>query len=179
MTETRYIRPLPTATCALSSGAYAGTVSSAKHCGFDHVTIAVTDLGEAIEFFGMLGFEETKRTVVSGEEMSRYMGIPDWEADHVTLRLSGSPLHQEVQLLRFHHPALPTNPTESDLARLGFNHVCFAVDDLDATLARLRAGGVHTRNEVMAFHDRRLVFLVGPGDVTIELAEWDTSVTSS
>jgi hypothetical protein len=24
----------------------------------------------------------------------------------------------------------------------------------------------------MTFHDRRLVFLVGPGEVTIELAEW-------
>jgi catechol 2,3-dioxygenase-like lactoylglutathione lyase family enzyme len=137
------------------------------------VTIAITDLDEAIEFFSMLGFEETKRTVVSGEEMSRYMGIPDWEADHVTLILSGSSVHQEVQLLRFHHPELPINPAESNLARLGFNHVCFAVDDLDATLARLRAGGVHTRNDVMEFHDRRLVFLVGPGGVTIELAEWN------
>ena len=27
----------------------------------------------------------------------------------------------------------------------------------------------------MDFHDRRLVFLVGPGGVTIELAEWVTS----
>jgi len=24
----------------------------------------------------------------------------------------------------------------------------------------------------MDFHDRRLVLLVGPGDVTVELAEW-------
>ena len=143
-----------------------------RHSGFDHVTIAVVDLDEAKEFFALLGFEETKATVVSGEEMSRYMGIPDWEADHVTLELTGAMTHQEVQLLRFHHPTLPERPSESDLARLGFNHVCFAVDDLDATLDRLRAGGVRTRNEVMEFHDRRLVFLVGPGDVTIELAEW-------
>jgi len=27
----------------------------------------------------------------------------------------------------------------------------------------------------MDFHDRRLVFLVGPGGVTIELAEWVTA----
>jgi hypothetical protein len=48
------------------------------------------------------------------------------------------------------------------------------VDDLDATLDRLLAAGIRTRNEVMSFHDRRLVFLVGPGDVTVELAEWLT-----
>jgi catechol 2,3-dioxygenase-like lactoylglutathione lyase family enzyme len=147
-------------------------VSAAKHSGFDHVTIAVADLKEAVEFFGLLGFEETRSTVVSGAEMSEYMGIPDWEADHVTLTLTGASTHQEVQLLRFHHPTVPDNPAESNLARLGFSHVCFAVDDLDTTLARLEAGGVRTRNKVMNFHDRRLVFLVGPGEVTIELAEW-------
>jgi catechol 2,3-dioxygenase-like lactoylglutathione lyase family enzyme len=142
------------------------------HSGFDHVTIAVAQLDEAKRFFGLLGFEETAATVVSGERMSRYMGIPDWEADHVTMTLRGAATHQEVQLLRFHHPRLPTVSDEADLARLGFNHVCFAVEDLDATLAALSASGVQTRNEIMEFHDRRLVFLVGPGDVTIELAEW-------
>ncbi len=120
----------------------------------------------------MLGFEETTSTVVSGLEMSQYMGIPEWEADHVTLTLKGAPTHQEVQLLHFHHPDVPDNPAESNLARLGYNHICFAVDDLDVTVARLAAAGVRTRNSVMSFHDRRLVFLVGPGGVTVELAEW-------
>lgn len=147
-------------------------MGSARHSGFDHVTIAVADLEEARHFFALLGFEETKATVVSGEEMSRYMGIPDWVADHVTLELARAQTHQEVQILCFRRPTLPDNPSESDLGRLGFNHVCFAVDDLDGTLRRLREGGVKVRNEVMAFHDRRLVFLVGPGRVTIELAEW-------
>jgi catechol 2,3-dioxygenase-like lactoylglutathione lyase family enzyme len=154
---------------------YADSVNSARHSGFDHVTIAVADLNEAMEFFGMLGFEETRSTVVSGAEMSQYMGIPDWEADHVTLTLTGASTHQEVQLLYFHHPEVLSNPAESNLARLGYNHICFAVDDLDATLARLEAGGVRTRNGVMNFHDRRLVFLIGPGDVTVELAEWSVT----
>ena len=142
------------------------------HSGFDHVTIAVSDLDDAERFFGLLGFEKTASTVVSGEEMSRYMGIPEWKADHVTLTLRGAATHQEVQLLRFHEPALSETSDEANLARLGFNHVCFAVTDLDATLARLSAHGVRARNQVMNFHDRRLIFLVGPGDVTIELSEW-------
>jgi catechol 2,3-dioxygenase-like lactoylglutathione lyase family enzyme len=145
---------------------------AAAHSGFDHVTIAVADLNDAERFFGLLGFEKTASTVVSGEEMSRYMGIPGWKADHVTLTLRGTATHQEVQLLRFHAPALIENSDEANLARLGFNHVCFAVADLDATLTRLSAHGVRARNQVMHFHDRRLVFLVGPGDVTIELSEW-------
>ena len=150
-------------------------MGSTRHRGFDHVTITVTDLGEAKTFFALLGFEETAATVVSGDEMSAFMGIPDWKADHVTLTLTGVATHQEVQLLRFHHPVLPENPDEANLARMGFNHVCFAVEDLDAALGRLMAGGVRTRNRIMEFHDRRLVFLVGPGNVTIELAEWTVS----
>ena len=86
-------------------------VGSSQHRGFDHVTIAVTDLNGAKTFFALLGFEETAATVVSGEEMSAFMGIPGWIADHVTLTLRGVATHQEVQLLLsgFHHPQRPKN----------------------------------------------------------------------
>jgi len=147
-------------------------MGNARHSGFDHMTIAVEDLDGAVAFFGLLGFTQTHAVVVSGEEMSRYMGIPDWEADHVTLELRGAVTHQEVQLLRFHRPVPRADPAAADLARLGFNHICFAVEDLDATVARLLDAGLHLRSDVLEFHDRRLVFVSGPGGVTVELAEW-------
>jgi catechol 2,3-dioxygenase-like lactoylglutathione lyase family enzyme len=50
--------------------------------------------------------------------------------------------------------------------------VCFAVDDLAAEIAKLSAAGVELRNRVMDFHDRKLVFVRGPEDITVELAEW-------
>ena len=143
-----------------------------KNEGFDHMTVVVTDLDEARRFFGLLGFTERVAVVVSGETMERYMGIADWEADHVTLVLEGAPVHQEVQLLRFHRPA--ADPGAATLDRIGFNHVCFRVTDLDALLARCAEAGVRTRNEIMDFHDRRLVFLEGPG-VVVELAEWTST----
>jgi catechol 2,3-dioxygenase-like lactoylglutathione lyase family enzyme len=136
------------------------------------VTIVVTDLGEARRFFELLGFEESHNVVVSGEQMSKYMGIPDWEADHVTLVHTGSATHQEVQLLRFHNPRVQVDAETGNLARTGFNHVCFRVDDVDAMIDKLQAAGVGIRNQVMTFHDRRLVFLQGPAGVTIELAQW-------
>ena len=58
------------------------------------------------------------------------------------------------------------------LNKLGFNHVCFAVDDLQAEIAKLTAAGVKLRNKMMDFHNRKLVFVHGPEDITIELAEW-------
>ncbi len=148
-----------------------GDVEVGRNEGFDHMTVVVTDLDDARRFFGLLGFVERIAVVASGEEIARYMGIPGWEADHVTLVLEGAPVHQEVQLLRFHHPAAAADTGAGSLARTGFNHVCFRVSDLDGMLAHLSAHGITPRNEVMDFHDRRLVFLDGPG-VVVELAEW-------
>ena len=139
---------------------------------FDHVTIVVRDLDKAKAFFGLLGFKETKVAIVRGEVMEDYMGVAGIEADHVTLALENVTPHTEVQLLHFRQPAPLPDPNIRQLNKLGFNHVCFAVDDLAAEIAKLSAAGVELRNRVMDFHDRKLVFVRGPEDITVELAEW-------
>jgi len=142
--------------------------------GFDHMTIAVTDVEEAEQFLAVLSFKHEKTVVVSGETIADYMGIPGWVSDHVTLVLDGFSPRQEIQLIRFHHPVLEIDEKSGYLARSGFNHICFRTDDLDATLERFAAIGYKPRNTIMEFHDRRLVFLDGPAGVVIELAEWTT-----
>ena len=89
--------------------------------------------------------------------------------------LAGASPRMEVQLLRYHHPDPAPDPGAGNLSRLGFNHVCLAVDDLEGEIARLRASGVRMRNEMMVFHGRKLIFLDGPEGVTVELAEWERS----
>ena len=146
---------------------------TARTEGFDHITIVVTDLPEARRFFGLLGFEESLAVVASGPQVSDYMGIPGWESDHVTLVLGGvdERLHQEIQLLYFHQPPIVVDEGAGTLQRTGFNHVCFRVNNLSAMLEHLAANGITPRNEVLDYHDRKLVFLDGPG-VVVELAEW-------
>ena len=139
--------------------------------GFDHITIVVTDLPEARRFFGLLGFEESIAVVAAGDRVADYMGIPGWESDHVTLVLTGAEVHQEIQLLFFHQPPIVVDDGAGALDRTGFNHVCFRVNDLAAMLGHLAANGITPRNEVLDYHDRKLVFLDGPG-VVVELAEW-------
>ena len=140
--------------------------------GYDHLTLVVTDLEEATRFLAILGFREEMAVVASGDTIVDYMGIPDWESDHVTLVLQEVDFRQEIQLLRFHNPTPQIDEESGFLARTGFNHVCFRADDLDATLADFAAIGVKPQNEIMDFHDRRLVFLPGPAGVVFELAEW-------
>jgi catechol 2,3-dioxygenase-like lactoylglutathione lyase family enzyme len=139
---------------------------------FDHVTIVVRDVGKAKAFFALLGFMEQQSVVISGGQFSRYMGIPDIEAEHITLALTNAVPRVEVQLLRYRHPEPIRDGDINRLNRLGFNHVCFSVEDIEAEVRRLTASGVELRNEVMEFHDRKLVFLSGPEGVTVELAQW-------
>jgi catechol 2,3-dioxygenase-like lactoylglutathione lyase family enzyme len=146
--------------------------------GFDHMTIAVPDVEEAERFLAVLGFRHEKTVVASGETIADYMGIPGWVSDHVTLVLEGVSPRQEIQLLRFHHPELGFDEGPADLARPGFNHVCFRTDDLDGTLDRFAEAGYKPRNTIMEFHDRRLAFLDGPAGVVFELAEWTTAPQS-
>src|SRR5215471_17583522 len=132
---------------------------------FDHVTIVVRDVEAAKQFFGLLGFKEDKSVVI--------------EAEHITLVLANVSPRTEVQLLKYRHPDPLLDPAISNLTKLGFNHVCFAVDNLEAEVARLKAKGVQLRNEIMDFHSRKLVFLSGPEGVTVELAEWERAAASA
>jgi len=138
---------------------------------FDHVTVVVRDVEKAKEFFGLLGFQEDKSVVITGKTFSRYMGVEGIKAEHVTLVLRDASPRTEVQLLKYRHPDPTPDPHITDLAKLGFNHVCFAVKDLDAEIKKLTAHGVPLRNAVMDFHDRSLIFVTGPEGITIELAE--------
>jgi catechol 2,3-dioxygenase-like lactoylglutathione lyase family enzyme len=141
-----------------------------KH--FDHLTIVVRDVEWAKAFFGVLGFKEAKSTVIAGEPFASYMGVAGIKADHVTLVLDNVSPRTEIQLLHYQQPPPLPDPHIRDLHKLGMNHVCFAVDDIEAEVAKLRAKGFKTRNEIMDFHSRKLVFIDGPEGVTIELAEW-------
>jgi catechol 2,3-dioxygenase-like lactoylglutathione lyase family enzyme len=54
----------------------------------------------------------------------------------------------------------------------GIRHVTFAVDDIDATVARLRAGGAELVGELENYEDSyRLCYVRGPEGIIVELAE--------
>jgi catechol 2,3-dioxygenase-like lactoylglutathione lyase family enzyme len=139
---------------------------------FDHVTIVVRELDQALRFFSVLGFEKAMSVVIAGEPFASYMGVPGIEADHVTMVLAKATPRTEIQLLRYRHPESRVDSQIRDLGRIGFNHVCFAVDDVAAEVDKIRKAGFTTRSEILDFHSRKLVFLDGPEGVTVELSQW-------
>ena len=139
---------------------------------FDHLTIVVRDLDRAKAFFAVLGFKEAMSVVIAGEPFASYMGVAGIEADHVTLVLEHVSPRTEIQLLHYRHPDPLPDPHIRDLHKLGMNHICFTVDDIEAEVDKLKSHGFTTRNEIMDFHSRKLVFIEGPEGVTIELSQW-------
>jgi catechol 2,3-dioxygenase-like lactoylglutathione lyase family enzyme len=139
---------------------------------FDHLTIVVRDVARAKAFFAVLGFNEAMSVVIAGEPFASYMGVPGIEAEHVTLVLENFTPRTEIQLLHYRHPDPLPDPHIRDLYKIGMNHVCFTVDDIEGEVAKFRAAGFETRNEIMDFHSRKLVFLDGPEGVTVELSQW-------
>ena len=89
---------------------------------FDHLTIVVDDL---------------------------HMDVADVVADHVTILAERVTPRTEVQLLHYRRPAAIADPHLRDLHKIGLNHVCFAVDDINAVVATMRDNGYQTRNEIM------------------------------
>jgi catechol 2,3-dioxygenase-like lactoylglutathione lyase family enzyme len=63
----------------------------------------------------------------------------------------------------------PTN-----LRRLGFNHLAFRVDDLEATTAHLVANGVTVLSDEMNYINRKLRLFEGPEGITVELVQRDS-----
>ena len=138
----------------------------------DHVTVVVRDVANAKTFFALLGFAEEKSVTISGATFARYMGVDGIEAEHVTLVSKQATPRFEIQLLRYINPPRLPDADVENLAKLGYNHICFAVTDLESEVKRLTAHGVALRTEVLDFHARKLVLLSGPEGITVELAEW-------
>jgi len=135
---------------------------------FDDMTIVVRDLGRAKEFFAVLGFKEVISVIIAGEPFASYMGVPDQGRSRDArpgecLGAHRDPTSEISVSVSLAGRAYPRS------AQVGMNHICFAVDDVEEEKV---ACGFKTRNAIMDFHARKLVFIDGPEGVTVELAEW-------
>ena len=78
----------------------------------------------------------------------------------------------EIQLLHFYSPEPQQDPNHGRLDKLGYNHLCFKVDDIEEEINKLRANNVKILSDVLNFNNRKLVYLAGPDGIILELAQW-------
>jgi catechol 2,3-dioxygenase-like lactoylglutathione lyase family enzyme len=137
----------------------------------DNVGIVVEDLDAAIAFFTELGMELEGRAQIEGLWADHTVGLDGVRSDIAMMRTPDG--HSKLELAKYHAPAAvsaePENPPPNTP---GLHRVMFAVDDIDDTVARLRAQGAELLGEVAQYEDRyRLCYLRGPAGIIVALAE--------
>lgn len=137
----------------------------------DNVGIVVEDLAAAIDFFRALGLELEGRGMVEGTWAGRVTGLGDQRVEVAMLRTPDG--HGRLELSRFLAPAVVADHRTAPVNALGYLRAMFAVDDLDATLARLRDHGAQlVSDDVVQFEDAyRLCYIRGPEGLLIGLAQ--------
>jgi methylmalonyl-CoA/ethylmalonyl-CoA epimerase len=134
------------------------TPSTPRGTRVSHIGIAVEALAKSLPFFrDVLGLTEVP--------------LEDSDGANIVGLSAGEPL---VELLQAGDPASP-------IARFvakrgpGIHHICFAVDDLDATLDRCRLAGIKLIDEKprLGAEGKRIAFLHpnSTGGVLVELSD--------
>ena len=136
----------------------------------DNVGIVVEDLDAAIAFFTTLGLTLEGRMPIDGEWAGRVTGVRGQRVEIAMLRTPDG--HSRLELSRFEAPAIAADHRRAPVNALGYLRVMFAVDNLDATLARLSPLGATVVDEVVNYQDiYRLCYIRGPEGVLLGLAE--------
>ena len=137
----------------------------------DNVGIVVDDLEAAIAFFSELGMELEGRARIEGRWADRTVGLEGVRSEIAMMRTPDG--HSKLELAKYHNPAVVGAEAENPPPNtLGLHRVMFAVDDIDDTIARLRAHGAELLGEVAQYEDSyRLCYLRGPAGIIVALAE--------
>jgi catechol 2,3-dioxygenase-like lactoylglutathione lyase family enzyme len=136
----------------------------------DHVGIVVDDLANATAFFEALGLERQGEASVEGDWVDRIIGLKGVQSQIVMLRTPDG--HARLELTKFHSPPSEDTSPRGSINAPGIRHLTFAVDDIDAVLARLQACGGELVGELGQYEDiYRLCYLRGPEGIIVELAE--------
>src|SRR4051812_29175907 len=135
----------------------------------DNVLIVVDDLEAAKAFFVELGLKLEGETTVEGPLVGNLIGLKDVRA---TLAMMRTPDGQGIELDKFHTPdAIRFGPVDAPVNTLGIRRIMFAVDGLDALVARLRAHGAELIGEMRYGDAYRLAYIRGPEGIIVALAE--------
>ena len=136
----------------------------------EHVGIVVDDLAAATEFFLELGLELQGESPVEGRWVDRIVGLEGVRAEIAMLQTPDG--HGRLELTKYLAPLSPSGNQHAPANTPGIRHVAFAVEDIDAMVAGLRARGTELVGELEQYKDiYRLCYVRGPEGIIVELAE--------
>ena len=136
----------------------------------EHIGIVVDDLEAATAFFVALGLELEGEASVEGDSVDRINGLEGVRADVVILRTPDG--NAKIELATYRSPSYEGDDGPPPANTPGIRHILFAVDDIEASLAALRAHGGELVGELVNYEDiYMLCYVRGPAGIIVELAE--------
>jgi catechol 2,3-dioxygenase-like lactoylglutathione lyase family enzyme len=145
-----FMLPVLLAACAAAPGTTSSARQAGNVAGAGGVAVAavrevaavgmtVSDMDRALAFYsGVLSFEKTSDTTVSGTAFMRLTGIAGARARVVRMRLGD----ETIELTQFLNSGGRLVPTHSRSNDRWFQHIAIVVSDMDRAYAALRAAGV-------------------------------------
>ncbi|MED2974572.1 VOC family protein [Fictibacillus sp. B-59209] len=136
----------------------------------DHVGIIVEDLAAAKAFFVELGLKVLGEAEVEGKWVEQIIGLTD--VRETVAMLGTSDGEATLELVKFHTPIDEKGIQPSYANTLGIQHIAFAVEDIEAIVAKLKKKGGELFGEIQNYENTyKLCYIRGPEGIIIELAE--------
>ena len=139
----------------------------------DHTGITVSNLERSLAFWqNVLGFELSHRPHQTGDLASEITGVPDAEISIAVLKGYG----HKIELLEYLAPADRKQHVDLRPCDVGFVHVAFTVDNLDAVLSAIAASGWTAAGQPQTLQSgpnagRRVVYVRDLDGTTIEFMQ--------
>jgi catechol 2,3-dioxygenase-like lactoylglutathione lyase family enzyme len=111
----------------------------------EHVGIVVDDLAAATDFFVELGLVLQGEGPVEGRWVDRVVGLEGVRVDIAIIQTPDG--NGRLELVKFHSPSNQGDNRHAPANTPGIRHVAFAVEDIDAVVAGLRARGAELVGE--------------------------------
>lgn len=136
----------------------------------DHIGINVNDLAAAKAFFLDFGFEVQWEGDMSGELLETVVALRDAKTSVVMIGLPDGQMN--LELIKYHTPTDKRDIQQPLANTPGIRHIAFAVEDIEAAVAKLKKKGVEIFSEIQTYEDTyKLCYIRGPEGIILELAE--------
>ena len=145
--------------------------NEARARSWDHTSLAVTDLDDAIRFYeSAFGFNVVFEARGLTSQAASITGPPGMNLDLAHLVSPLSP--QRLELIQFSAPESPMSDSLSNAPTTpGTGHLSFVVEDLDQAIATVKALGARQLGSVTSFAEGRSVYFMEPAGTVVELEE--------
>ena len=88
------------------------------------------------------------------------------------MRLFNKSGQEWIELVKFYTPSDEKDIQQPFANTLGIRHICFAVEDIEAIVSKLKKKGTEIFSEIQQYEESyKLCYVRGPEGIILELAE--------